>query len=39
VASYDNATAKHATAGAESAQAVQAELDRYNQAKQGKAAS
>ena len=42
VASYDNATAKHATAGAESAQAVQAEIDRYSQAKEkaaGKAAS
>jgi limonene 1,2-monooxygenase len=33
VASYDNATAKHATAGAESAQAVQTEIDRYSQAK------
>ena len=33
VASYDNATAKHATAGAESAQAVQSEIDRYSQAK------
>jgi limonene 1,2-monooxygenase len=32
VASYDNATAKHATAGVESAQAVQTEIDRYNQA-------
>ena len=42
VASYDNATAKHATAGAESAQAVQAEIERYSQAKEkaaGKAAS
>ena len=38
VASYDNATAKHATAGAESAQAVQAEIDRYSQGK-AKAAS
>ena len=37
VASYDNATAKHATAGAESAQAVQSEIERYAQAK-GKAA-
>ena len=34
VASYDNATAKHATAGAESAQAVQAEIERYSQAKE-----
>jgi limonene 1,2-monooxygenase len=33
VASYDSATAKHATAGAESAQAVQTEIERYNQAK------
>lgn len=42
VASYDSATAKHTTAGAESAQAVQAEIDRYSQAKAqapGKAAS
>ncbi len=39
VASYDSATSKHATAGAESAQAVQSEIDRYSQAKQGKAAS
>jgi limonene 1,2-monooxygenase len=42
VASYDSATAKHATAGAESAQAVQAEIERYSQAKEkaaGKAAS
>ena len=33
VASYDNATAKHATAGAESAQAVQKEIERYAEAK------
>jgi limonene 1,2-monooxygenase len=33
VTSYDDATAKHATAGAESAQAVQNEIDRYAQAK------
>lgn len=33
VASYDSATAKHETAGAESAQAVQTEIDRYAQAK------
>jgi limonene 1,2-monooxygenase len=31
--SYDDATAKHATAGAESAAAVQKEIDRYNEAK------
>jgi len=33
VTSYDNATAKHGTAGAESAQAVQTEIDRYAAAK------
>jgi limonene 1,2-monooxygenase len=33
VASYDNATAKHSTAGAESALAVQTEIERYTQAK------
>ena len=38
VASYDNATAKHETAGAESAQAVATEIERYEQAK-GKAAA
>ncbi|TMJ29027.1 MAG: LLM class flavin-dependent oxidoreductase [Alphaproteobacteria bacterium] len=37
VASYDNATAKHETAGAESAKAVESEIERYAQAK-GKAA-
>jgi limonene 1,2-monooxygenase len=31
--SYDDATAKHATAGAQSADAVMAEIERYNQAK------
>jgi limonene 1,2-monooxygenase len=41
VASYDNATAKHETAGAESAKAVLGEIERYEQAKgqpKGKAA-
>ncbi len=38
VASYDNATAKHETAGAESAQAVATEIERYEQAK-GKTAA
>ena len=33
VASYDNATAKHETAGAESAKAVETEIERYEQAK------
>ncbi len=33
VASYDNAKAKHETAGAESALAVMSEIERYNQAK------
>ncbi len=33
VASYDDAKAKHETAGAESAQAVMTEIDKYNQAK------
>ncbi len=33
VASYDNATAKHATAGAESAKAVETEIERYAAAK------
>jgi limonene 1,2-monooxygenase len=33
VASYDNATAKHETAGAESAKAVMGEIERYEQAK------
>ena len=33
VASYDNATAKHATAGAESANAVMTEIERYEKAK------
>ncbi len=33
VASYDDAKAKHETAGAESAQAVMSEIDKYNQAK------
>lgn len=33
VASYDDATAKHETAGAESAQAVMSEIDKYNKAK------
>lgn len=33
VASYDNATAKHETAGAESAQAVMTEIERYEKAK------
>ncbi|WP_421996254.1 LLM class flavin-dependent oxidoreductase [Reyranella sp.] len=33
VASYDDATVKHATAGAESAQAVNAEIERYAQSK------
>jgi limonene 1,2-monooxygenase len=33
VASYDDARAKRGTAGAESAQAVMTEIDRYNQAK------
>jgi limonene 1,2-monooxygenase len=33
VASYDDAKAKHETAGAESAQAVMTEIERYNQAK------
>ena len=33
VFSYDDAKAKHVTAGAESQQAVQSEIDRYNQAK------
>jgi len=37
VASYDNATAKHETAGAESQKAVESEIERYAQAK-GKAA-
>ncbi len=36
VASYDNATAKHATAGAESQKAVESEIERYQQA-QGQA--
>jgi limonene 1,2-monooxygenase len=31
VASYDNATAKHATAGAESQKAVESEIERYAQ--------
>jgi len=38
VASYDNATAKHATAGAESAKAVETEIERYAAAK-GKTAA
>jgi limonene 1,2-monooxygenase len=38
VESYDNATAKHSTAGAESAQAVQTEIERYSAAK-GKTAA
>jgi limonene 1,2-monooxygenase len=41
IASYDNATAKHETAGAESAKAVLGEIERYEQAKgqpKGKAA-
>src|SRR5881394_1841074 len=33
VASYDNATAKHETAGAESQKAVESEIERYAQAK------
>jgi len=33
VASYDNATAKHATAGAESQKAVESEIERYAAAK------
>jgi limonene 1,2-monooxygenase len=33
VASYDNATAKHVTAGAESANAVMTEIERYEKAK------
>ena len=33
VASYDDATAKHETAGAESAQAVMSEIEKYNKAK------
>jgi limonene 1,2-monooxygenase len=33
VASYDDAKSKHETAGAESAQAVMTEIERYNQAK------
>jgi limonene 1,2-monooxygenase len=33
VASYDDAKAKHETAGAESAQAVMTEIDKYNQGK------
>ena len=33
VTSYDDATAKHATAGAESAAAVLGEIERYNTAK------
>ena len=33
VASYDNATAKHATAGAESQKAVESEIERYEKAK------
>ena len=33
VASYDDAKAKHETAGAESAKAVMSEIDKYNQAK------
>jgi limonene 1,2-monooxygenase len=33
VASYDNATAKHETAGAESAQAVMTEIEKYERAK------
>jgi limonene 1,2-monooxygenase len=33
VASYDDAKTKHETAGAESAQAVMTEIDKYNQAK------
>ncbi|MPZ33860.1 MAG: LLM class flavin-dependent oxidoreductase [Rhodospirillales bacterium] len=33
VASYDDATAKHETAGAESAQAVMTEIERYERAK------
>lgn len=37
VASYDNATAKHATAGAESQKAVESEIERYAAAR-GKAA-
>jgi limonene 1,2-monooxygenase len=38
VASYDNATAKHGTAGAESAKAVETEIERYAAAK-GKTAA
>jgi hypothetical protein len=38
MASYDNATAKHGTAGAESAKAVESEIERYEKAKgQGQA--
>jgi len=33
VASYDNATAKHETAGAESATAVMTEIERYEKGK------
>ena len=33
VASYDNAKAKHKTAGAESAQAVMSEIEKYKRAK------
>ena len=33
VASYDNAKAKHGTAGAESAQAVMTEIEKYERAK------
>ncbi len=39
VASYDNATAKHATAGAESQKAVESEIERYQQAKGGQASA
>ena len=38
VASYDNATAKHETAGEESKRAVESEIERYEQV-QGKAAA
>ena len=33
VASYDDATAKHETSGAESAQAVMTEIEKYERAK------
>jgi limonene 1,2-monooxygenase len=38
VASYDDARTKHATAGAESAQAVMSEIEKYNKAKGAPAA-